>query len=69
MGFFLVFFPKALLNEPRYFILLYDLLLEHIKMKNLETNIWNAFHFSVSVRNLKAYVLQNLTNIFSVKIS
>lgn len=37
--------------------------------KSFETNIWNDFHFLVSARNLKAYVLQNLTNILSMKFN
>lgn len=39
------------------------------KNESFETNIWNDFHFSMSARNLKAYVLQNLTNMLSVKFN
>lgn len=39
------------------------------KNESFEINIWNDFHFSVSARNLKAYVHQNLTNMLSVKFN
>lgn len=56
---------SELLNEIRHFILLY----EAYKNESFETNIWNDFHFSMTARNLKAYVLQNLTNMLSVKFN